>query len=395
MATFIGTNSVNFIRPDFVSQTVTANPAGSRPGAGADFLDGRGGADDMNGGDGSDTYIVDNVGDTTEESNTGPSGGFDTVNASVTYSLSAALEALLLTGSGDIDGIGNGKNNVITGNSGDNELSGRAGDDTMDGRSGRDTMFGGSGEDTLDGGTGADTMDGGAGDDTYEVDHVGDIVAEQSDAAIGGVDTVFARADHDLGFGIENLTFEGVGNFSGDGNDLDNVMRGNDGANTLSGLDGDDTLIGGFGGDILEGGLGDDILRGQRGADTLQGGGETDILIGGQEDDVFDFNAASHSDGVGRDVIRGGDGAEAFEDVGISGGDRIDVSGIDADTSQNGNQAFIFGGNGVGHLSLVNENGITVVRGNTTAGGGFEFEVAIEDGLFTFASDYAALDFIL
>ena len=65
-------------------QTVTANPAGSRPGAGADFIDGRGGADDMDGGDGSDTYIVDHVNDTTEEeSKTGSSGGVDTVKASV------------------------------------------------------------------------------------------------------------------------------------------------------------------------------------------------------------------------------------------------------------------------------------------------------------------------
>jgi hypothetical protein len=35
------------------------------------------------------------------------------------------------------------------------------------------------------------------------------------------------------------------------------------------------------------------------------------------------------------------------------------------------------------------------VRGNTTAGGGFEFEVAIEDGFAIFAGNYAASDFVL
>ena len=55
-----------------------------------------------------------------------------------------------------------------------------------------------------------------------------------------------------------------------------------------------------------------------------------------------------------------------------------------------------FGGpTGVGTLSLVNVNAITIVRGNTTAGGGFEFEVAIEDGFAIFAGNYAASDFVL
>ena len=242
-------------------------------------------------------------------------------------------------------------------------------------------------------------MDGGGGNDTYEVDNAGDVAEETSNSAAAGIDTVFARADHTLGFGIENLTQEGVGSIRGDGNENDNVMRGNNGTNTLSGLQGDDTLVGGFGNDTLLGGLGDDTLRGERGADTLQGGAETDILIGGLNNDVFDFNTAGHSTGLARDIIRAGDGADAFENVGGAQGDRIDVSGIDADTGSGGNDVFTFSGfggpTGVGTLSLVNVNGITIVRGNTTAGGGFEFEVAIEDGFAIFAGNYAASDFVL
>jgi Ca2+-binding RTX toxin-like protein len=238
-------------------------------------------------------------------------------------------------------------------------------------------------------------MDGGGGNDTYEVDNANDVTGETSNSAAAGIDTVFARADHTLGFGLENLTMEGIASISGDGNDNDNVMVGNNGTNTLSGLDGDDTLLGGFGNDTLLGGLGDDTMRGERGADTLQGGAETDILIGGLNNDVFDFNVAGHSTGVGRDTIRGGDGAAAFEGVGALQGDRIDVSGIDANTGTAGNDVFIFGGAGVGHLTLVDIGGDTVVRGDTTAGGGFEFEVVIADGFGLFAGNYVPQDFVL
>ena len=399
MAIFTGNASVNRITPIFVGSGVTVDPLGSLPSAAADILDGRGGADTMDAGDGNDVYFVDHVNDTTEEANNTVAGGLDIVNASVDYELSVALENLVLTGNDDIDGTGNGNANVIDGNSGDNVLTGLGGADTLNGEGGRDTLLGGAGADTLDGGSGGDDMDGGGGNDTYEVDNANDVAEETSNSAAAGIDTVFARANHTLGFGIENLTQEGVGSIRGDGNENDNVMRGNDGTNTLSGLEGDDTLVGGFGNDTLLGGLGDDTLRGERGADTLQGGAETDILIGGLNNDVFDFNTAGHSTGVGRDVIRAGDGADAFENAGAVQGDRIDVSGIDADTGSGGNDVFSFSGfggpTGVGTLSLVNVNGITIVRGNTTAGGGFEFEVAIEDGVGVFAGNYAASDFVL
>lgn len=395
MATFIGNASVNAIRPGFVSNGVIANPPGSRPSGVADILDGGGGADFMDGGDGSDVYFVDNVGDVTEEVNNTVAGGIDLVNASVSYTLSAALENLSLTGTADIDGTGNGNANHLVGNGGDNVLDGRGGADTLDGGGGRDSLSGGGGRDELDGGGGADTMDGGSGDDTYRVDNVGDIAAETSAGAVGGRDLVFARVDHALGFGIEDLTLLGTANISADGNGLANVLRGNSGANGMNGAQGDDTLIGGGGNDVLSGGTGDDMLRGQAGVDTLNAGAETDILVGGSGNDVFDFDFAAHSSPGTRDTIRAGDGATAFQGAGAIPGDVVDLSGIDADTTQAGDQDFIFGGAGVGHLSLVESGGITLVRGNTAAGGGFEFELAIEDGAFVVAASYSPGDFIL
>jgi hypothetical protein len=54
----------------------------------------RHGADNMNGGFGNDLYIVDNAGDVAGE----VASGIDSVQASVTHSLSANLENLTLTG---------------------------------------------------------------------------------------------------------------------------------------------------------------------------------------------------------------------------------------------------------------------------------------------------------
>ncbi|WP_249484919.1 hypothetical protein [Pseudomonas sp. HS6] len=49
------------------------------------------------------------------------------------WTLGANLENLFLTGSDNLNGVGNGLNNYLVGNSGNNVLSGGAGDDTLDG----------------------------------------------------------------------------------------------------------------------------------------------------------------------------------------------------------------------------------------------------------------------
>jgi Ca2+-binding RTX toxin-like protein len=133
-------------------------------GAGDDLLHGGRGADWMAGGAGNDVYVVDDAGDVVVEV---PGEGTDTVRSPVTFVLGDQLENLELildnsvietflrgetdileTGVADIDGTGNGLDNLLTGNFGCNVLTGGAGNDTLDGRFGDDTLVGGEGDDT-------------------------------------------------------------------------------------------------------------------------------------------------------------------------------------------------------------------------------------------------------
>jgi len=249
-------------------------------GTGNDFINGGLGADSMDGGLGDDTFVVDDAGDLVVEAGM---GGTDLVQSSITYTLTANVENLTLTGTADIDGTGNDLDNVINGNTGANVLNGMAGNDTINGNTGADTLVGGdgndalngdagddilsgdAGNDVLNGGAGNDIMRGGSGDDTYIVDSTGDITVENAGE---GLDTVQSGASYTLTDNVENLVLTGSASTSGTGNDLDNVITGNGGANALSGGAGNDTLSGGGGNDVLDGGSGADNLQGGTGNDT-------------------------------------------------------------------------------------------------------------------------------
>jgi Ca2+-binding RTX toxin-like protein len=284
----------------------TTNPDTLTGDSGANTINGSAGADTMEGRTGDDTYIVDNTGDVVIEL---PGGGSDTVKASVTYTLSADVETLELTGTANINGSGNNQRNRLVGNSGNNLLDGGAEADAMLGGLGNDTyvvdnqldtvtenqnegtdtvqsavswtlganvenlaltgsaninatgndqnnaLAGNAGNNILDGQQGADAMAGGAGDDTYYVDNVGDTVTEN---ASEGIDTVISLYNYTLGANTENIILGALGNQI-TGNSLDNNMLGNSGNNILNAGGGNDTLDGGLGVDTLYGGTGDDV----------------------------------------------------------------------------------------------------------------------------------------
>jgi Ca2+-binding RTX toxin-like protein len=92
-------------------------------GAGNDTLSGGSGSDILTGGVGNDIYIIDALDSIFEDAN----GGIDTIMANFSYTLGSYLENLLLSGSDDIDAIGNSLNNILGSNSGDNLLNGIGG----------------------------------------------------------------------------------------------------------------------------------------------------------------------------------------------------------------------------------------------------------------------------
>src|SRR5262249_52743169 len=110
-------------------------------GGGNDTLDGGTGIDSMSGGTGNDDYFRDNVADKVAESSA--TGGIDTVESSITYTLGTNFEHLSLAGTDNIDGTGNSLNNSIVGSTANNVLSGLAGNDTLDGSIGSDMVLGG------------------------------------------------------------------------------------------------------------------------------------------------------------------------------------------------------------------------------------------------------------
>ncbi len=213
--------------------------------AGNDTLDGGVGADLMEGGPGNDLYIVDNAGDRVIEDT---NGGADTVQASVTHTLSDHVEVLLLTGSDAINGFGNAGDNRLIGNAADNRMVAHAG------------------ADTLDGGVGADTMVGGAGDDVYYVDNASDRIIELANE---GIDLIYATVTYVMPAHVERLVLVGdaltsaaarvaAASLNATGNAGDNRITGTDAINWLRGEGGHDMLDGRGGADTLEGGAGDD-----------------------------------------------------------------------------------------------------------------------------------------
>lgn len=209
---------------------------------------------------------------------------------------------------------GGSGDDLMFGNQADNRLDGGAGNDTMWGGDGRDTLigdrgnddlhggndgdflYGGDGNDLMDGGAGADIMYGGAGNDTYIVDNVNDWVVDDLGPRGGSADKVITTLNsynlsvYGKGVGVENLEYNGHGNFVGTGNQLDNIIVSKDGDDRLYGGDGNDLLQAGDGNDTLDGGFGNDTLDGQGGADVMRGGYGDDVYyVDDKGDQVIDI----------------------------------------------------------------------------------------------------------
>ena len=365
--------------------------------AGNNILDGGTGADFMAGGTGNDTYIVDNIGDVVSETSTLASE-IDTVRASVNYTLGANLENLILTGSGNIYGVGNSQNNVITGNEGNNQLIG---------------------------GAGLDTMIGGKGNDIYSIDQAGELALVQ-ELASEGTDSLFIEytataqtGTVDLNLNnlknVENVVVTGAGDFTLAGNDLGNSLTGSSGNDFINGGKGADTMTGGGGNDTyIVDNIGDvvsetgtslseidsvysyvdytlganlEILNLVGSASKGTGNGLNNSIYGNDADNILDG-------GAGTDTLTGGAGADTFvfssrTDMGLGAsrdvitdfsslqGDKIDLTKFDANLLQGGMDGFTFIGandfTGAGQLRFVDH----VLSGNVSGNAGADFEIQL------------------
>ena len=328
-------------------------------GIGNDTLNGKAGADYMTGGDGDDTYIVDQVRDQVFEA---VGGGSDTIFTLSNYTLGAGQEVEFLRAYAGTPAL------RLNGN----ELGNR--------------IYGGVEGDTLDGMAGADAMFGGVGNDRYFVDQAGDLVVE---AAGEGIDTVLTLSDYALRQGQEVEHLRAIAGAPGvrlSGNEFDNGVYGADGNDTIDGMAGTDLMVGQAGDDrYFVDNAGDRVLEAAGGGtDTVYT--TVDFALGaGQEVEVLRALAGAGAlrlsgneidnrifGGVGDDTIDGMVGDDRM--TGGAGDDRYFVDSIDdtvVEASAMGNDivyssapSFILGAN-VENLRLM--DGATSGTGNGLA----------------------------
>ncbi|WP_338846098.1 calcium-binding protein [Massilia sp. W12] len=352
-----------------LDNNLTGNAAANQlfGAAGNDVLDGKAGADTLLGGDGDDLFIVDNLADVVTED---VAQGYDTVQASVTFTLPENLENLSLTGGAAINATGNAAANVLVGNAAVN------------------TLIAGAGNDTLDGGAGADKLLGGSGDDVYIRDNTADVITENANE---GVDMVKTALTYTLLANLENLQLTGNAAINGTGNELNNLIIGNQANNVLDGLFGEDTMSGGLGNDTytvdnladvlienfnegldtvkvglsytlganlenlqltgsaainatgnaannaLTGNAGANVLDGDAGADTMAGGAGNDIYIVDNSADVV-----SEAANAGTDLVKASVSftlASNVENLSLTGTAAVNATGNASNNVLLGNSA--------------------------------------------------------
>jgi Ca2+-binding RTX toxin-like protein len=416
----------NLIGSNF-NDTLTAGAAaaGISGGGGDDLILSGAGDDTLNGGTGTNTvsYVNAHAGVTVSLALQGVAQ--NTVGAGH----DVLSNFLYLTGSAF--------NDVLTGDVHNNSINGGAGNDVLSGGAGNDFLYGSDGNDTLDGGAGNDTVNGGAGNNTASyADAAGGVTvslallntAQNTGAA--GTDTLASiqnligsnYGDHFYGSTVANLLMGGSGDDTLESSAGDDTMNGGTGSDTVSygsattpitvslavagvqsiggsmketlvsieniigsnyndtltgggptgnviyGGAGNDTINGGANSDVLYGGLGNDLVYGGGGNDTLYGGAGVDALFGGAGADHFVFTSISESP---PDTP---DGVLDFQ----QGVDKLDLSAIDANVNQAGQQHFTLVSSFThvaGQLVISHHSSVWEIDGDVNGDGASDFSV--------------------
>jgi len=222
--------------------------------SGNDTLIAGAGAVTFHSGDGSDVFVVNDTNDQVIANFDGHKFGADTIESSVSYTLSSAVNTLVLTGSANLSGTGNAFGELHSG-------------DLIVGNAGQDTLNAGIGVDTLVAGTGLATLLGSTGADTFVVNNVGDVV---QDTVNGFNNLLLSSVSYTLPVNVNTLTLTGSANLTAVGNSANDSLVGNSGADSLVAGSGNDTLVSGSGVDTLVGGAGTDVFVINNSADVIQ-----------------------------------------------------------------------------------------------------------------------------
>jgi Ca2+-binding RTX toxin-like protein len=358
--------------------------------SGDDFVDGRGGRDQVR---------------------------FEFASAGVTVSLATTSAQNVGNGLGlktllNIEDLsGSAFDDTLIGDSGTNWLNGRAGQDSIIGGGGGDVIFGELGNDTLEGGSGYDSLFGGEGNDVLRGGNstdaeaaVGGFRAEiflggpGDDILIGGDSVTDSANDVDWAFYTDatsavtvSLAITGSQNTLGAG--IDTLI----GMDALAGSNFDDRLTGNAANNALFGGLGNDTLNGGGGNDIISLVGATaaatvDLRITGPQtianfgadtlisiESVYGWAFGDQLTGNGAaNGLLGDLGDDALS--GLGGDDTLD-GGAGADTLNGGagNDTL----NGGGDFDLVSNGPVTVDLNITTVaqatgGAGLDVIVGVE-----------------
>lgn len=303
------------------------------------------------------------------------SGAFGTLNGDI-YGGDGNDTIEAGKGSGDI--FGEAGNDTITGGGGRGTISGGDGNDTI---SGGATLFGDDGNDVLRdgtkiyGGAGNDIIGnpdsgstwsessfyGGEGDDTY---YAGEGSDEESapkvfEAAGEGDDTIYVFRSYKLAKDVEvehliagRALYNIYNPTNIKGNNLAQSITGSEFADTLDGGGGKDTLTGLGGNDTYVINGSDKVVEAANGGIDLVKSSATYKLAANVENLVLTGSSAINGTGNGlANTLTGNNanntlagGQDTITDFNQKQKDKIDLSGIDADSSTTGNQVFLFKG---------------------------------------------------
>jgi Ca2+-binding RTX toxin-like protein len=279
-------------------------------------------------------------------------------------------EDVLLGTAGDDSIVGLAGDDVAIGDAGDDAISAGDGADLVRGDGGRDIVFAGAGDDQVFGGEGADIVYGDAGADRLFGEGGNDLLTGGA-----GDDTVFGGGGDDMmvaEIGDGNDVYFGDDSDGGSGKDTLDVSAATAAVTVNLGTGPLDK------GSVSSSQTGNDTLWGVEnvntgsGNDTITASNAVNVMNGGTGNDTFKFQSVTAADG---DTIL------FFEP-----GDRLDLSGIDANTGTAGDQAFalVTGAQftAAGQLAVSHETradgDYTIVQGNVDGDAAAEFTIQIE-----------------